>query len=360
MILGGDLDLLGEEVHDGLVAAVVPVGELLDEGAGRHGDDLVAEADAEDGKPAEKGADRLDGLGNRDGVAGAVGEEDAVGLVREGLFGRGVPGDDRDLAAGLGKALGDAYLLAAVVGDDAVCVVGRGGVHVVGFRRRDVRHVVVVRDVLGRADARDEALAVEVEGGDGRPHGAALADAQGEGAGVHALDGDDPALAQEVWEAHDALPVARRVAHVMAHESAQGELAGLHIDFVDAVVAELRIGEGHDLAGIGGIAHDFLVSHHRGVEDDLSERFALRTRGSPEKAGPVLEREKRPRMPAVIDQWVHDVPPSLFSAGDHLMRGAYPQKREPRHAATLLPHLVVNTHVTICLLRGISVPSLKA
>jgi len=108
--------------------------------------------------------------------------------------------------------------------------------------------------------------------------------------------------AQEVRETRDALPVARRIAHVMAHEPLQVKLGGLHVDLVDAIVAELRVGEGHDLARVGGVTHDLLVPDHRGVEDDLAERLPLGARGSSGKAGTILKREKRARMPAVIDQ----------------------------------------------------------
>ena len=47
-----------------------------------------------------------------------------------------------------------------------------------------------------------------------------------------------------------------------------------HVFGVDAVVADLRIGHGDDLATIAGIGEDFLVAGHRGVETDLAVDLA--------------------------------------------------------------------------------------
>ena len=43
---------------------------------------------------------------------------------------------------------------------------------------------------------------------------------------------------------------------------------------VGADIADMREGEGDDLAGIGGIGHDLLIAGHRGVEADLADRCA--------------------------------------------------------------------------------------
>ena len=304
VVLSGDLHLAGEQVHHGLVAAVVAVRELLDLGAGRHGDDLVAEADAKDRELAEARAHGVDHGRNADRVSGAVGEEHAVGVHLEDLLGGRVPGHDGDLAAGGREALADALLLAAVVGHDvqARLAVGVLAGHDVGLARGDVGHVVVVGDGRRRLDAANKALGVEVGGGNGRPHGAALADGDGEGARVHVLDGNDAVLREEVREGLHGLPVARRVAHVVDHEAGQVERVALHVLLVDAVVADLGVRERDDLARVGRVAHDLLVADHRGVEHNLAEGLALGAGRAPKEVHPVLEREKRPRMPAVVNQ----------------------------------------------------------
>ena len=174
--------------------------------------------------------------------------------------------------------------------------------HDVGLLRGDVGDVVVVGDGGGRLDARDEALWVEVRGGDGRPHGAALADGDGEGARVHVLDGYDAVLREEVREALHGLPVARGVAHVVNHEAGKVERVALHVLLVDPVVADLGVRERDDLARVGRVAHDLLVADHRGIEHDLSEGLSLGAGRAPKEVHPVLEREKRLRMPAVVNQ----------------------------------------------------------
>ena len=47
---------------------------------------------------------------------------------------------------------------------------------------------------------------------------------------------------------------------------------------VRAVVADLRIGEDDDLAGIGGVREDFLIAGDGGIEDDFAGAFYGRTK----------------------------------------------------------------------------------
>ena len=44
----------------------------------------------------------------------------------------------------------------------------------------------------------------------------------------------------------------------------------------DPVVADQRVGEDDDLAGVGGVGDRLLVAGHRGVEDDLAGDRARR------------------------------------------------------------------------------------
>ena len=69
-------------------------------------------------------------------------------------------------------------------------------------------------------------------------------------AGVNALDAHDTAGRKEVRQAHNALPVAWRVASVMAHKALEMQCVCLHVLLVDAVVAQLGIGEGDNLTRI--------------------------------------------------------------------------------------------------------------
>src|SRR5690625_2363996 len=80
MVLGGDLDLPGLAVQHGLVDAAVAVLELVGGEAQCPAQQLVAQADAEEGQAGiQCPAQQLDlGIGGSR-VPGAVGEEDGVG-----------------------------------------------------------------------------------------------------------------------------------------------------------------------------------------------------------------------------------------------------------------------------------------
>ena len=88
--------------------------------AQRQAEQLMAQADAEDRLLADQVADGVDGVVQGGRVAGAVGQEDAVGVVRQHLLGRRRAGHDRHLAADLHQAAQDVPLHAEIEGDDVV------------------------------------------------------------------------------------------------------------------------------------------------------------------------------------------------------------------------------------------------
>ena len=98
VVVGGDLDLAGVQLLDRMIAAVVSEFEFESLAAEGDAGQLVAQADAEDGLTSHEAADVVHGVGTGLGVAGAVGEENTVGLEGEDVFGGGLRGDDRDLA----------------------------------------------------------------------------------------------------------------------------------------------------------------------------------------------------------------------------------------------------------------------
>ena len=72
-----------------------------------------------------------------------------------------------------------------------------------------------------------------------------------------------------------AVELATRLAegvYVIAHDDAPaGGRGTLVVVGGGAVVADVRVGEGDDLAGVAGVGEDLLVAGHGGVEDHLSE-----------------------------------------------------------------------------------------
>ena len=90
VVLRGDLDPPGRQVLDRVVGAAVAERQLERLQADRAAQQLVAEADAPDRPAADELAHRLDDVVERRRVAGAVGEEDRVGVGGQQLVrGRG-------------------------------------------------------------------------------------------------------------------------------------------------------------------------------------------------------------------------------------------------------------------------------
>ncbi len=107
------------EVLDRVVGAVVAELHLVGARAGGERHDLVAEADAEGRHAAlDELARRRDRVVARLGIARSVGEEDAVGPLRQHVGRRGLRRHDGDAAAARREHAQDVELDAEVVGDD--------------------------------------------------------------------------------------------------------------------------------------------------------------------------------------------------------------------------------------------------
>jgi len=62
-----------------------------------------------------------------------------------------------------------------------------------------------------------------------------------------------------------------------------------HVLIIDAGVAHQRIRHGHDLAFIGRIGDDFLITGHGGVENNFPQRFARTRKGKTFKGAAVFQ-----------------------------------------------------------------------
>ena len=129
--------------------------------------------------------------------------------------------------------------------------------------------------------------------------GTVVAQVAHQGTGIDTLDGDDAVGTQILRHADSRAPVRRRGAHVANDHAAHGRSARgtssvtresrLDVGLVDAVVANLRIGHGYDLAGIARVGHNLKVALERGVEADFAGRGALGTACTSIKNGPILK-----------------------------------------------------------------------
>ena len=87
-----------------MIRAAVAELELVGLAAQRQAEDLMAQADAEDGLLADQLANLLRLVLERLGIAGAVREEDAVGIQRQHVFGRSERGNHRNARAARGPS----------------------------------------------------------------------------------------------------------------------------------------------------------------------------------------------------------------------------------------------------------------
>ena len=278
--------------------------EFLDICTCDNGEHLVAQADTKDGDLAQNAASGLLRSVNLLWVTRAVGEEDAVWVVGQGVLCRCVPRYNRDLAAVCRKTLENAVLLATVVCDNVEALLRRSGNHV----RRvdgDVGDKVVLGDAGRRLDAREQVGGIQVLGGDSCLLCAIVAQVHGQRAGIDALDGNDAIFLQKLWKALLGCPVAWLVAHVVDDKTTQVQNVSLHDRRIDAVVAYLRIGQRDNLAGVTWIGDNLLVASHRRVKNNLAEGLSASTTAPPLEGCSVFENKQRARLRGGTCQWIH-------------------------------------------------------
>jgi hypothetical protein len=76
-------------------------------------------------------------------------------------------------------------------------------------------------------------------------------------------------------------------------ESFDIRLSGFFVVEICSNVADMRIRERDDLAGITGIGENFLIAGETGIENDFAATAGASTSGAAVKNSPVLERECR-------------------------------------------------------------------
>src|SRR4051812_41887095 len=290
VVLRGDLDAAGLEVLDRVVRAAMAERELEGLQPHRPAQQLVAEADPEGRAPADEAAQRLDDVVQRRRVAGAVGQEDRVGLAGQQLVGAGRAGMQLDARAALQEVAHDRALDAGVDGHDARAVVV--GAEELRLARGDLARQVEADHRLLALDELARLALAHRAGEDAAAHGAAVAQVPHERARVHAGEAGHAAVGEPVQPpalgARRVLAVDRR-----AHDHpARVDGVGLHGLAADPVVADVRVGEDDDLAAVAGVGDRLLVARHRGVEDDLAGHRTAGRAGVAVEAAAVLEQHE--------------------------------------------------------------------
>ena len=218
----------------------------------------------------EQRTDRLGGAHHRRRVARAVGKEHPVGGHVDDLVRRRARRDNGD-AGHPGQVAQDVALYAEVVGDH----LERAIAVAVGARAGDLRHQVApVRRRLGPGSSHQGGLVERAARRVDRPerpgHGPAVADLAGEAPGVDPGDACEAMAAQETGQGLDGAPVAGAAGELTHDDSPAEGPAALVVVGGDAVVADVGVGEGDHLAGVGRVGEHLLVTGHDRVEDDLA------------------------------------------------------------------------------------------
>ncbi len=230
---------------------------------------------------------------------------------------RRLRGNDGHPAPALGEAAQDVVLDAVVVGDDVEArrargaiafaerprarrpLVGRGAAH--DLRQVESRHRW--RRPRPRDGGVDIDLAPRRPRDDAAVLRAALAQHSREATRVDVGDRDDAVVDEIGAQVAVRAEVRSEARQVADHESRGKGLPRLDVLRVHADVADVRIRERDDLAGVGGIGEDLLVAGHRRVEHDFADGVA---RGADRATAERRCRRRAPALPGLSPEAATD------------------------------------------------------
>ena len=177
----------------------------------------------------------------------------------EHLGGRG-GGRHHRHPAEVGQVAQDRVLETEVVGDDRPLARADR----VRLRRGDLGHQVdAVGARFGERRGTQRCLGGSAEC---TSHGTRVAQQAGEATGVDATDTADAVVGQHRVQRRSGPVVAVPSGQVADDDSTAERTARLEVAGVHPVVADVRVGERDDLAGVGGIGDHLLIARQDGVE----------------------------------------------------------------------------------------------
>ncbi len=275
-----------------MVGAAMALVHLRRARADGEAEQLVAEADAEQrlARLQQLADHRHRIVAGRRRIAGAVGEEDAVGLVRHHLLEAGGGGEHGHPRAGIGEVAEDVALGAVIDRDDVraprlppprpiafaeLPEAAGPAVHLsagTSLARSMPSSPGQARAFLSSASMSNSPFALCAITPLGAPSMRILR--------VSARVSTPARPIRPFERIHSSKPLAARkllgCGDVLAHHAAERPgIVRLQILIIGADIADMREGEGDDLRGVGGIGHHLLIAGHRGVEADLADRLAL-------------------------------------------------------------------------------------
>ncbi len=113
-----------------------------------------------------------------------------------------------------------------------------------------------------------------------------------ERAGVQVVDGGNSVALEILLRGFAGAPVGSQGGKFADHEAFDVRLAGFLVVEIGADVADVRIGEADDLAGITGVGENFLIAGMAGIENDFAAAARARSGRASMEYAPVLKCER--------------------------------------------------------------------
>ena len=305
VVLARDDDLPGTKIAHRMVRAMVPVRHLHGLRATRECEKLVAEADSEDGDVrSDDLANGVDRVITRVRITRAVRQEYTVRVHLKHFLRWRLRRHQRYGTTAVGQQPQYVVLDSKVVGNDATS--GRRGWGIATLRRP---HAFPPRRRVAAADNLREIHALKSRKStrasqclsfigvrsrqDTAPERTLLADQPRQAPRVDIGDRDNAPAPQEFRQRGRRPPTAGTQRQVPDHEPFRPDPAGLHVLRIGARVADVGVGERHDLTGVGWIGEDLLVAGHGGIENDFANSRASRSNGGAVKQTAVRHGQYR-------------------------------------------------------------------
>ncbi len=86
-------------------------------------------------------------------------------------------------------------------------------------------------------------------------------------------------------------PAAGQTRQITHNQACRMHIRRLVVHRIDAGVADMRISQGDDLARVGRIGEDFLVTGDRGIEHHFADGLTFRADGNSAEQTAIFERE---------------------------------------------------------------------
>jgi hypothetical protein len=296
VILAGDGHLAVAQVFDGLVAAAMAELELEGLASVGMSEDLMSQTDGKNGLHSNQLLHLLVDVVECGGIAGAVGEKDAIRILCEHVCGTGGGGNYIDTEARLAQAAQDVSLHAEVIGYNvmpgwrkvvkgtsgaAFTILGRAGdiplttfsalrIPDVGFAGCDLLHEVAALHWSAAGSELHSLVRAQHLAGDDGSHGAAGSEMLRQCACINTLNAGDVPFLEPRAEILSATPVTGHRAKLLDNKAAHMRTLTFEVERIHAVVPDLRVGHRDNLTAIRRIGEHLLIAGHGSVKTNFA------------------------------------------------------------------------------------------